>query len=146
MLGQPAWGRRHEKSLSRKPRFGGGVGRACDRGELAVQGATSASGGVLRLVRRLRGLQHRRGSLRRHSPLSDAGTPDVTTGNRDGIFGFHAGAQLQWGAWVLGAEAARIACFNEVRLSVPGGITESPIGTPQARRTRPHPASAPAPL
>jgi len=37
----------------------------------------------------------------------------VTTGNRDGIFGFHAGAQLQWGAWVLGAEAARIACFNE---------------------------------
>jgi outer membrane immunogenic protein len=48
-----------------------------------------------------------------HFPTPGATTPDVTTGNRDGIFGFHVGAQLQWGAWVLGAEAARIACFNE---------------------------------
>ena len=28
------------------------------------------------------------------------------TNDSDGIFGFHAGAQWQWGAWVLGAEAA----------------------------------------
>jgi outer membrane immunogenic protein len=28
-----------------------------------------------------------------------------TTSDSDGIFGFHAGAQWQWGAWVLGVEA-----------------------------------------
>src|SRR6185312_913089 len=33
----------------------------------------------------------------------------------DGIFGFHAGAQWQWGAWVLGVEAALRACFKECR-------------------------------
>src|SRR5262249_9067300 len=47
-----------------------------------------------------------------HFPTPGATTPDVTTGDSDGIFGFHAGAQWQWGAWVLGAEVARIACIE----------------------------------
>src|SRR5882757_3214670 len=41
--------------------------------------------------------------------------PDFRTTDSDGIFGFHAGAQWQWGAWVLGAEAALSGCFNECR-------------------------------
>ena len=36
------------------------------------------------------------------------------TSPSDGIFGFHAGAQWQWGAWVLGAEAALSGCFRSV--------------------------------
>ena len=47
-----------------------------------------------------------------HFPTPGATTPDVTTGDSDGIFGFHAGAQWQWGAWVVGAEVARIACIE----------------------------------
>ena len=42
-----------------------------------------------------------------------AGDPNFGTNNSDGIFGFHAGAQWQWGAWVLGAEAALSGCFKE---------------------------------
>jgi outer membrane immunogenic protein len=42
-------------------------------------------------------------------------TPDVTTRDSDGIVGFHAGAQWQWGAWVLGLEAALSGCFRECR-------------------------------
>ena len=38
-----------------------------------------------------------------------------STSPSDGIFGFHAGAQWQWGAWVLGAEAALSECFQECR-------------------------------
>src|SRR5207342_2227164 len=41
------------------------------------------------------------------------GNPNFGTNNSDGIFGFHAGAQWQWGAWVLGAEAALSGCFKE---------------------------------
>jgi outer membrane immunogenic protein len=40
---------------------------------------------------------------------------DFTTSDTDGIFGFHAGAQWQWGAWVLGVEAALSGCFEECR-------------------------------
>jgi outer membrane immunogenic protein len=40
---------------------------------------------------------------------------NFSTSPSDGIFGFHAGAQWQWGAWVLGAEAALSGCFNECR-------------------------------
>jgi outer membrane immunogenic protein len=36
-----------------------------------------------------------------------------TSHDSDGIFGFHAGAQWQWGAWVLGVEAALSGCFKE---------------------------------
>jgi hypothetical protein len=42
-------------------------------------------------------------------------TGNFSTSDSDGIFGFHAGAQWQWGAWVLGAEAALSGCFNECR-------------------------------
>jgi outer membrane immunogenic protein len=41
--------------------------------------------------------------------------PDFSTSDSDGIFGFHAGAQWQWGAWVLGVEAALSGCFHECR-------------------------------
>ena len=40
---------------------------------------------------------------------------NVSTSPKSGIFGFHAGAQWQWGAWVLGVEAALSGCFNECR-------------------------------
>ena len=45
--------------------------------------------------------------------VGGAGDPNFGTNNSDGIFGFHAGAQWQWGAWVLGAEAALSGCFKE---------------------------------
>jgi outer membrane immunogenic protein len=44
-----------------------------------------------------------------------AGVANRGTNGSDGIFGFHAGAQWQWGAWVLGAEAALSGCFRECR-------------------------------
>ncbi|HEY7581951.1 MAG TPA: outer membrane beta-barrel protein [Acetobacteraceae bacterium] len=49
------------------------------------------------------------------------GNPNFTTSDSDGIYGFHAGAQWQWGAWVLGAEAALSGCFRECR-SVSGTL------------------------
>jgi outer membrane immunogenic protein len=51
------------------------------------------------------------------------------TSDSDGIFGFHAGAQWQWGAWVLGAEAALSGCFRECR-STTGTLTGPPLFTP----------------
>ena len=48
------------------------------------------------------------------------------TSDSDGIFGFHAGAQWQWGAWVLGAEAALSGCFRECR-SISGDPSESAL-------------------
>jgi outer membrane immunogenic protein len=43
--------------------------------------------------------------------------PVATITNRDSdtIYGFHAGAQNQWGNWVLGIEVAYSACFRECR-------------------------------
>jgi outer membrane immunogenic protein len=38
-----------------------------------------------------------------------------STSTEDVIFGFHAGAQWQWGAWVLGVEAALSGCASECR-------------------------------
>ncbi len=46
------------------------------------------------------------------------------TSGSDGILGFHAGAQWQWGAWVLGAEAALSGCFNECRTE--SGVLPNP--------------------
>jgi len=47
-----------------------------------------------------------------------------STSPSDGIYGFHAGAQWQWGAWVLGAEAALSGCFQECRST--SGIVSPP--------------------
>src|ERR1700704_7058942 len=51
------------------------------------------------------------------------GVGNTRTNDSDGIFGFHAGAQWQWGAWVLGAEAALSGCFRECR-SVSGVLPQ----------------------
>jgi outer membrane immunogenic protein len=58
----------------------------------------------------------------RHFPTPGGVNPDFTTNNTDGIYGFHAGAQWQWGGWVLGAEAALSGCFRECReaIALPG--------------------------
>ena len=55
--------------------------------------------------------------VNRHFPVAGGFgvNPDFTTSNSDGIFGFHAGAQWQWGAWVLGVEAALSGCMHECR-------------------------------
>jgi outer membrane immunogenic protein len=45
--------------------------------------------------------------------LNGTANPNFRTNDSDGIFGFHAGAQWQWGAWVLGVEAALSGCFKE---------------------------------
>jgi outer membrane immunogenic protein len=49
---------------------------------------------------------------------------NFSTSPNDGIYGFHAGAQWQWGAWVLGVEAALSGCFNECRAE--SGIVPPP--------------------
>src|SRR5262245_21303992 len=66
---QSAWGGRHEKSLSCQPSACRGGFSACDGGGPALHGAAFASGGVLRLVRRLCRLQRGRDALYRHAPL-----------------------------------------------------------------------------
>ena len=40
---------------------------------------------------------------------------NTSTSDSDVIYGFHAGAQGQWGSWVLGIEAAYSACYRECR-------------------------------
>lgn len=40
---------------------------------------------------------------------------NFTTSDSDAIYGFHAGFQQQWGAWVLGLEASLSGCFQECR-------------------------------
>ena len=52
---------------------------------------------------------------------------NFSTSPSDGIFGFHAGAQWQWGAWVLGAEAALSGCFQECRST--SGVVTTPANT-----------------
>jgi outer membrane immunogenic protein len=49
---------------------------------------------------------------------------EYKTSNDDAIYGFHAGAQGQWGGWVLGVEAAYSACFRECKGTV------GPLGAP----------------
>lgn len=49
-----------------------------------------------------------------------------TTKSTDGIFGFHAGLQYQWGYWVLGVEAALSAGFEEMR-GVSGVLASPPF-------------------
>jgi len=49
----------------------------------------------------------------RFYPQAIGGALTATTRSDDVIYGFHAGAQGQWGNWVLGIEAAYSACFRE---------------------------------
>jgi outer membrane immunogenic protein len=46
-------------------------------------------------------------------PAGGAGNHNLS--DNDHIFGFHAGAQWQFGSWVIGVEAALSACWNECR-------------------------------
>ena len=50
----------------------------------------------------------------RHFPNTPS-SASFQTGGSEGIYGFHAGAQWQWGAWVLGVEAALSGCMQECR-------------------------------
>jgi outer membrane immunogenic protein len=54
---------------------------------------------------------------------------NFTTNDSDAIFGFHAGAQWQWGAWVLGVEAALSGCTHECR-SFTGPLPVGPAVAP----------------
>jgi outer membrane immunogenic protein len=63
----------------------------------------------------------------RHFPTPGGPSPDFQTSDSQGIFGFHAGAQWQWGAWVLGAEAALSGCFQECRSTT---VLAPPLFTP----------------
>jgi outer membrane immunogenic protein len=49
-----------------------------------------------------------------------------TSSDTDAIYGFHAGAQGQWGSWVLGIEAAYSGCFRECR-SLSGLLPSPPF-------------------
>ena len=85
--------------------------------------AAASSGRLLRLDRRLYRLQcrfdlvPRRSNFPQSAALGGTGpgsANNFSTSPSNGIFGFHAGAQWQWGAWVLGAEAALSGCFRSV--------------------------------
>ena len=62
--------------------------------------------------------------INRSFKVGGAVNPNFGTNDSDGIFGFHAGAQWQWGAWVLGAEAALSGCFSECRAT--SGVVPPP--------------------
>jgi outer membrane immunogenic protein len=50
---------------------------------------------------------------------------NFATDNSDGVFGFHAGVQYQFGFWVLGVEAALHAGFHEMRSVT--GVLPTPL-------------------
>jgi outer membrane immunogenic protein len=58
-----------------------------------------------------------------------------TSTDSDGIFGFHAGAQWQYGAWVVGVEAALSACFQECR-AYTGVLPQPPFGANLVNETK----------
>jgi outer membrane immunogenic protein len=60
--------------------------------------------------------------INRNFLVGGAVNPNFGTNDSDGIFGFHAGAQWQWGAWVLGAEAALSGCFKECLSNTTGTL------------------------
>src|SRR5215218_3598898 len=62
--------------------------------------------------------------VNRSFKVGGAVNPNFGTNDSDGIFGFHAGAQWQWGAWVLGVEAALSGCFSECRAT--SGVVPPP--------------------
>ena len=95
--------------------------------------AASSAGGLLRLDWRLYRLQcrfdlvPRRSNFRPDGGAGPGSRNNFSTSPSDGIFGFHAGAQWQWGAWVLGAEAALSGCFDECRSA--SGVVSTPANT-----------------
>jgi outer membrane immunogenic protein len=52
----------------------------------------------------------------------------ITSSGDDVIYGFHAGAQGQWGNWVLGIEAAYSACFHECQSTATIIPLPAPLG------------------
>jgi outer membrane immunogenic protein len=51
-------------------------------------------------------------------PLVGDGIGNHKLDDSDHIFGFHVGAQWQWGSWVFGVEAALSACWDECRATL----------------------------
>jgi outer membrane immunogenic protein len=61
--------------------------------------------------------------------IAPPGVGDFSTSNNsDFVYGFHAGAQWQWGQWILGVEAAYSACGRECRSTT--GALPVPLFTP----------------
>ena len=56
-------------------------------------------------------------------------SPHFATDSSDGIFGFHAGLQYQWGYWVLGLETSLSAGFHEMR-GVTGALPTGALFSP----------------
>jgi len=54
----------------------------------------------------------------RFYPQAIGGALSATSRTEDVIYGFHAGAQWQWGQWVLGVETSLSAGFREMQGSV----------------------------
>ena len=77
-------------------------------GPTVFNATIARSGSTFILVRRLCRLQHRRRMERTWTASIRRRSVGVTVEHRtdDAIYGFHAGAQGQWGGWVLGIEAA----------------------------------------
>jgi outer membrane immunogenic protein len=63
-------------------------------------------------------------------PIGAVNGRNTTTNDSDGIYGFHAGAQWQWGAWVLGAETALSGCFKECISQTTSPDLVPPFATP----------------
>src|SRR5262245_61045197 len=63
-----------------------------------------------------------------NSVVQFAQSADFSISDSNAIFGFHAGAQWQWGVWVLGVEAALSGCTSECRSF--SGVNTSPIFGP----------------
>ncbi len=59
---------------------------------------------------------------------------NFTTSDSDAIYGFHAGFQQQWGAWVLGVETSLSGCFRECRGT--SGVLPVAAGFVAERRRR----------
>jgi outer membrane immunogenic protein len=66
--------------------------------------------------------------INRHFFNSPVAADFSTSSDSDFIYGFHAGAQWQWGQWILGFEAAYSGCGRECRTTT--GVLPSPPFTP----------------
>ena len=136
----PKGGPSYEKVLTRKRGACGDARGTCNGGGYA-RGTSASASSLLRLVWCLYRWQHRRDLVHRQIKRSQVRgrqtrANNFSTSDNDGIFGFHAGAQWQWGAWVLGVEAALSGCINECRslqrhLPYTSGLPHQYIGRAQ---------------